>query len=286
MGIKLKLLFMTFAIILIKISFTGAVSVDSDFITFYPGEENRVSVTVENNENFDIEEVSMRLVLERVPFTSVGSNEKDLDKIRDGREESTTFNLRPSTDITPGDYNIPYEIRYYEENEDKQRVYNGSFGVRVSARTDLDFSAYPSENAIEGDRGQVNLEIINKGLGPIKSISVEVIPEGFELLGQEKIFVGSIDSDDTDIINFDVIFKSTNPLFNAKITYKDFDNAEQTQMIAIPFKVYTKEEAKSLGLVTQSLIGLYVGIIIVLIIAWIIFRSVRKRKRRNNKNKS
>ncbi len=52
----------TFALIfLFSISLAGALVVDADYITIYPGEEGRVSIEIENNENFDIEDVSIVL---------------------------------------------------------------------------------------------------------------------------------------------------------------------------------------------------------------------------------
>ncbi len=270
-----------------SLSFVSPIVVDSDFTTLYPGEEGKITLEIENNENFDIEDVSIRLILEEVPFTSVGSSEKDADDIREDKDEDVSFTLRPSTDIVPGDYNIPYEVTFYDEDDDETPLKKtGSFGIRVSARTDIDFSVYTSDNAIVGKNGEITFEIVNKGLGEIKSVLVEVFPQGYDLLSKEKIFIGSVDPDDTEIATFDVIFNSPTPVLKVDVNYKDFDNNEHSELVSLPFKVYTTEEATQLGLIGQGGVGTYIIIVIILIIVWIIYRQIKKRRRRNNKKKN
>lgn len=282
-------------IILFTISFASAVVVDADYITVFPGEEGRVVIEIENNENFDIEDVSIQIILATflpdqtpiaLPFTVVGSSEKDIDDIDEDDEDDVSFTLRPFFDIKPGDYNIPYRITYVNEDDnDEDFEQTGTFGLRVSAKTELDFAIDISGNAIVGEEGEISLEIINKGLGDIKSTSVEITPLGFELLSKKKIFIGTVDSDDFETANFDVIYQSTSATLSAIVTYKDFDNNPQTQVVNLPINIYTKEEALELGLIKQSRIGLYIGIAVVLIIIWFLYRRRRKKKRDKNKRK-
>ena len=259
------------------ISFASALIVDSDFVTLYPGQSGKVKVDVENTNNFDVEDVSVSLILSNVPFTVEGSSTEVIDNINNDDSESVSFNLRASSDIKPGDYNIPYEIVYNDEdgNQSKQ---NGSFGIRVSAKTDLDFVA-ETENNIIGQQGKINLEIVNRGLGQIKSVSVELNPQGFEAISTKKIFVGTIDPEDSDFVTYDVIFKSANPTASAIITYKDFDNKDQTQTVNLPIKAYTEDEAIQLGLIKKSNTGLYIGIVVLIIILWILWKIFRRKRK-------
>lgn len=282
-------------ILLISLPFISSVIVDADYITIFPGEEGRVVIEIENNEDFDIEDVSVQILLAIVlpdgthvplPFTMVGSSEKDIDDIDEDDDDTVSFTLRSSSDIEPGDYNIPYLIKYVNEDDrDEEFEQTGVFGLRVSAKTELDFSAEVRGNAIVGEEGQISLEIINEGLGEIKSVSVKINPQGFELLSKDKIFVGSIDADDTDIATFDVIYKSKNPILSTIVTYKDFDNNEQTQVVSLPIKVYTREEALELGIIKENRTGLYIGIAVFLIIAYIIYRRIKKRRKNKIKGR-
>ena len=272
-----------FFLLVLTMGFVAGIIVDSDYETIYPGESEEIILEIENNENFDIEDVSLALNLSYLPFTTIGSSEKDVDDIDEDDDEKVSFNLRASIDIIPGDYNIPYILKYVNaENDSEDLEKTGSFGLRVSAKTDLDFVVDVQDNAIVGEEGEISLEIINKGLGEIKSVSVQIFPQGFELLSKEKIFVGTINADDSDTATFDVIYKTTNPILSAKVEYKDFDNKDQTETVNLSFKVYTKEEALELGILKKPnyIIYLVIGI---LVIAYIIYRILKKRKRKKGR---
>ena len=123
-------------IVLISLNFISGLVIDSNYITIYPGEEGKVTIEIDNNENFDIEDVSVALELggkkifnefgvvvgetENLPFTVVGSSEKDVDDIDEDDDDRVSFTLRASTDITPGDYNIPYVVKYTNAEDEEE----------------------------------------------------------------------------------------------------------------------------------------------------------------------
>jgi hypothetical protein len=223
---------------------------------------------------------------EALPFTVIGNSEKDVDDIDENDEDTVKFTLRASTDIVPGDYSIPYILKYVNAEDNSENfTKEGGFGIRVSAKTDLDFSAETRGNAILGREGQISIEIVNKGLGEIKSVSIEIFPQGVELLSKEKIFVGTIDADDSDTATFDVIYKSKSPIISAEITYKDFDNNDQIETIDLPIKVYTEEQALELGLIQKSNTFIYTLVIAILIVAWLIYRRIRKRRKKKREGR-
>lgn len=268
----------------------NAVNVDADYITIYSGEQKNIKIDVENNENFDIEDVSIKLVLDDIPFTTIGSSEKEIDEIEEDKDESVTFTIKTSTDITPGDYNLPYIITFTNaEDENETYEKSGNFGIRVSAKTEIDFAVEArgetTEHGIVGERGRISLEVINKGFGNLKAVNVEIFPQGFELLSKESVYLGTINADDSDTVSFDVVFRSIEPKLSAKIDFKDFDNKEQLMTIEKPLKVYSKEQALELGLIQENKTQFYIGVVIVVIIIWIIFRKISKfrKKKRNNR---
>ena len=280
------------------IAFASAILVDANYITVYPGEEGKVSINVENNENFDIESVSVSLVLSTVsptgtvvsvPFAIIGSSTKDLDDLNEDDDDSASFTLRALNDAKPGDYNIPYVIKYKEAGDSTTLTNQGTFSIRVSAETDLDFGAdlkgASTDSAIVGQKGKITLEIINKGLGDLKSMSVDVTPQGYDLISQKKVFVGTISAEDSDSVSFDVLFTGKNPTLNAVVTFKDSENQEQTKTITIPLKAYTREEALQLGLIKKSRTGLYITIVVALIIIWYVWRRISKARKRRAKER-
>lgn len=277
---NLKKILIGIFLLVSTIGFTSAVVVDSNYLILYPGEEGRITMEIENNENFDIEDVSISLILSEVPFTSVGSSERGVDDIDEDDDERVTFTIRSSTDIKPGDYDIPYSLSYVNAQNDTVTLEKtGSFGIRVTAKTEIDFSVEIRGNAIVGEEGRVSLEVVNRGLGEIKSVSIKIFPNGFELLSKDTVFIGTVDADDTDIASFDIVYKSTNPSLSARIEYKDFDNKDFTETVNLPFKVYTKKQAIELGLIQKSNTPRNVGIVVVVLVIWFSWKGIKKRKR-------
>lgn len=276
-------------ILVLTLNIISSVNVQSVSVDkLYPGKAGKVIIDVENNIGDDVEDVSFTLNINQQAtpgFSTQGTSEKSQDSINDGDQESFSFALKVGNDVKPGDYNIPYTIKYKNTDTEEIVTKTGSFGVSVGAQTELDFSV-ETKDAIVGKQGKVTLEIINSGLGEIKSVSVDINPEGFEVLSKEKVFVGTVNAEDSDIVTWDVLFEDDNPTLNAVITYKDFDNSDQTKSISLPVKVYTQEEALKAGLIKKSKVGIYFGIFIALILIWIIYRQLKKRnrKKRNSEN--
>src|SRR3989344_1858766 len=219
-----SILFLVLTLNLISAVIVESVSADK----FYPGQTGKVSISLENNLEDDTQEVSFALNLnsQTTPgFTTQGASEKSQDEIQEGDSESFSFAIKVGNDVKPGDYNILYTIKYTNSVTDETFTKTGSFGVSVGAETELDF-AVETKDAIIGRQGKVSLEIINEGLGEIKAVSVDIDPKGFEVTSKEKVFVGTVNAEDSDIVTWDVIFKDDNPTLNAVITYKDFDNKE------------------------------------------------------------
>jgi hypothetical protein len=154
----------------------------------------------------------------------------------------------------------------------------GSIGLTVRAQPQISFSV-DAETPVIGSEGKINLKIINKGFADARFVSIKIIPSGYTVLSEEEIYIGTVDSDDFETAVFDVIFKKQNPDFNAIFEYTDFDNQKKTQQISLPIKVYTKEKALELGIIKKSNTFFYMVLTAGIIILWIIFRSIRKRKR-------
>ncbi|MFH1365063.1 MAG: hypothetical protein ABIH28_00570 [archaeon] len=278
-----KQILTTIFAIFISLSFISALSINADYTSIYPGEEGKVNVDIKNNNNFDTESVSIELNLGDVPFIAVGSSEKNIDEIDEGDKENVLFTLKPSTGITPGDYEIPYTLTYLNMDTDDVVTKTGSFGLRVNAKTELDFIIESKTNVI-GEKGKISLKIINKGLGEVKFVSVKIFPQGYDLLSTDTIYIGNIASDDSDTASFDVFFNTLSPSIYAKVTYKDLDNKDQSKIVTLPVNVYTQEKALELGIIQKSNTSLYGGIIILLIIIWIVYRKIKKRNKKNNRS--
>lgn len=266
----------------LSLNLISAISVNADYISLYPGEEGRIGIELKNNNNFDTEFVSLALNLEKIPFITVGSSEKSIDELDEDDKEKIVFNIKPSTSISPGDYEIPYVLKYTNSDTNVVFTKTGSFGIKINAKTELDFSVVTNNNILN-QKGKITLKIINKGLGEVKFVSVQIFPQGYELLSSDTIYVGNIASDDSDSVSFDVFFKTLSPSMYAKVNYKDLDNKDQLKTINIPINVYTQEKAIELGLIKKSNNLLYLGIVLFLLVLWFVYRKIKKRNKKNGR---
>ncbi len=278
MTLQTKLLTLSIFTILFSLSFASAVIIDSVSIgKLYPSQSTSLSVSIKNTLNDDVEDVSLVLNLDGTKFTTIGGSEDSEDEIREGRSETFNFVIKTSSDITPGDYNIPYTITYTDIN-DEEKTKKGSLGVTVSAKTEINYGVEVKDNIVEGN-GKISLKIINSGLGEIKFVSVKIISsDGFEILSNNEDYIGTINSDDFELATFDVFYKKTGASITALVKYKDFDNKDQSETITLPVQVYSREKALEIGLIKRNKTWIYV-VIITLIIIWFVYRKIKKRRK-------
>lgn len=265
--------------VLSLISLTSAIileNVEADKI--YPGQSASVSVSLKNNLNEDAEDVSLILNLGETQFTTSGSNEDSQDKVKEGKSEEFNFVLKASSEIKPGDYQIPYKILYTYEDEKKEK--SGSFGIFVSAKTELSYIVETEKNVV-GERGKVSLKIINSGLGDVRFVNVKISGIGFDLISNNEDYIGTVSSDDFEKASFDVIFKSENARLNAVVEYKDLENLNKIQNVDLDFKVYSREKGYELGIIQKSNAWIY-GVVILVIIVWFVYRGIKKRRKKKN----
>ncbi|MEK6927602.1 MAG: hypothetical protein AABX11_04155 [Nanoarchaeota archaeon] len=252
-------------------------SVDSD--TIAPGQEGNVKITIKNNLDYDIEDVSFALDFSSalLPLSSKGSSEETISDISEDDKESVTFTIRADSSAKVGDYKVPFTITYLTSNN-SIKVQTGTIGVRVSASPNLDFSA-SVDSPVIGEKTKLSLKLLNKGLGEAKFVSISLTPEGYTLLSDNSEFISSIDSNDFDTASFDIILKSKSATLSGTVEYRDLDNKVYTESINLSLTVYSKDEAIKNGIITKSNTSFYVLLILILLVIWFIWRAIKKRNR-------
>lgn len=241
-----------------------------------PGKESSIIVSIKNTFNEDVEDLSFGFLFTGTNFIAVGGSEESTDELREGRDEDFSFRIKPSYDVKPGDYEIPYEISYTQDDE--RFVKKGSIGVHVAGVPEIRTSV-EVVTPVVGMNDQLTLRIINDGLADARFVSVSVAGEGMTLLSDEEVYIGSVDSDDFETATFDVRYVRERAVLVATISYRDIDNNRLTEEARLPVTVYTREEAISRGIITQSYVPYYIGFVIVLIVIWFVWRTIRKRRR-------
>jgi len=251
-------------------------SVDAE--NFSPGEEQEISLKVKNTIDKNVEEVSVDLDISETPFVIMSAEE--VDEVDEDDTETLDVMLKVSNNARAGDYSISYTLTYTIEGESDSIEKEGTFTLTIEANPELSYSVNV-ENPIIGNKGKIKFTIVNKGLGDAKFVNIKINPQGYTLLSANNDYVGTIGSDDFETMNLDVIFKEANPVLNAEIEYRDFDNQKITQSVTLPVKIYSNEEALSLGIIQKNNTVLYIFIGIACLGSWFIIRKIRKKKRQN-----
>lgn len=252
-------------------------SVDADNIA--PGQEGNVDITIKNNMDFDVEDVSFALVFDSptLPLSPKGTSEETIDSLNEDEKDSVSFTLRADSNAKVGDYKIPFVLTYSNGTKTFSPQ-QGTIGIRISGSPSLDFSASTTTPVI-GQKGKITLKLLNKGLGEAKFISVKVNPSGYTLLSEDNVFISSIDSNDFDSVSFDIVLKSKSASLSGTVEYRDSDNKVITKNFDLPLKVYTQDEAIKNGIISKSNTFTYILVIVVLVIIWFVWRSIRKKNR-------
>ena len=184
---KLTALVMLVLLVLIM-PFSYALNVQSvGSENFSPGQEGNVRIEIENTLSDTITDVGVELKLSGLPFVSVGSSQESTDEIDEDDEETFNFVMRAAFDAKPGDYEIPYMIKYNVDNNEK--TINGTFGVRVEAQPVLEISANV-ETPVIGQQTKLTIKIVNTGFADARFVSIKISPKGYTLLSENNEYIG------------------------------------------------------------------------------------------------
>lgn len=273
--------------ILISVSLNSCLVIDSvimDSQGIKPGEVADIEMGLRNNGGEDVEDVSVFLDLKDVdlaPFDS--SSEFGIDEIREDRTRYARFKIIALDSAKPGTYKIPIRISYKEEGVEK--IKDSLISIKVHSEPVLGVVA--EENLLlKGEDNIVSIMIINKGLSDAKFLEVEVGSGKFSLLSSKKVYVGDVDSDDFDTVDFNVFFKSSvsdRVSFPITLKYQDVFNNDYEEGFDVFLKVYSRERAEELGLIEKGYVGQIISGVIILIVLWFVYRWWRKRKKNKKK---
>jgi hypothetical protein len=266
---------------------------------FVPGQSGSLTITLKNMADSVLKEIKTKLEVSTTnvlttsvattdyPFTPIGStNEKTIGLLEAKESVDIEFNLVADPDAEANIYKVPLTIKYSDElgtNYTKNLI----IGLIIGGEPDLAINLDDSTITSSGAKGTVTIKFVNKGTNDVKFCYVKLREsDEYEILSPSEDYIGSIDSDDYETVDFDlyVSSKESEIFLPLTVEYKDANNKEYTEEIKIPLKLYSSSEAKKYGVKKGNSA---VGIIIILIIvgAGLFFYIRKKRKTKKEKNK-
>lgn len=240
--------------------------------TVQPGEEVDIKIHLENVGRDDIKNIVVSIDLSDLPFAPIrSSSEKIIEKIKDGEEETVSFDLEALSNVKPGTYKIPVTISY--ENTTKVSL------ISIKVNTDASIQAIleSSDLVLVNKEGKVTIKFVNDGLTQVKFLKVTLLEDdGYNSLSPNSLYIGEIDSGDFETEEFTILPNKNNPKLFLELEYRDENNKNFTETQDIELTVYTEEQAKELGLVKE---GHMFSWILVAIVTGMVISLVFKRKR-------
>ena len=269
---------------MLLVSAISVTSVSSSPEEVVPGEIVEVSIEIENIFEEDMFNLNVKLDLSGdVPFAPYqSSSEKFLDKLREGNKERFTFKLIVLPETSSGIYKIPVMIDYEDKYQNKSSKAE-LISLIVNSKPELKVSLESSEVIIKDKENTFLVKVVNSGLADVKFLYIKVNDvSGLSFLSDKEPYLGDINSDDFDSAKFTAfVNENAANTINLIVTlvFKDATNKEFTETKTISLKTYSLKEAQNLGLVKKPNYVTYI-VIVVLIIGFIIYRKLKKRKKR------
>lgn len=184
-------------------------------------------------------------------------------------------------DLKPGYYIQEFKIKTKNEKGEEKIPIKFDLGLEIKYNPDLSIflSAKPTPLSIDQEH-TLTVLVSNIGLSDIKSLIVEVVPDGwFEFLDvQNQQYIGSLIQDDFSSVQFKIKTKNEVGTKKLKIRLKFLDNYNKEHIVTkeVPISIYNKKEEKD-----ENFILIAAGIVALGLLIW--FFKLRKRKEKDAK---
>ena len=195
---------------------------------------------------------------------------------------SVDFDLFVDPDAESKIYKVPLRLQY---SDLLRKNYSKTLTVALVVGDEPDLSIYVDSSTIytAGNTGEITVKIVNKGLTNIKFLNVNLDKaSGYRLLSADNVYIGNIDSDDYETVDFKLSVEDTaskSLVLPLSIEYKDANNKNYKSKVNLELPLYTSSEARKLGLVQSSNSSIFIIVIIVAIVGFFGYRIWRKRKK-------
>lgn len=254
--------------------------VESNPVEFEPGQIGQMSIELENIASIALKDITVKLDLSSadIPFVPVNSTiEKRIQRIAVGGKQTVVFDIATSADAQSKRYKIPLKLTYNDDlgnNYSKETIVS----LTVASKPNI-MTVYEKTGLIKNEaKNAVTLSIINKGLSQVKFMTAKLDPSGgYTLLSPADVYIGNINSDDSETAEFDLYINTTASKISLPliVTYRDISERTYTEKFIVSVDVYTKELAIKYGLEKQTSVDPVLIAILGLAGLYIIYKLIR-----------
>jgi hypothetical protein len=215
-----------------------------------------------------------------LPFTPIGQGvTQTIMNIEPGKKGTVSFPLSANADAKSMAYKLPVVINYIDSGgRNVSRV--EIVGITVNAEPEI--ITYIDKNDIVDEKtpGEVVIRFVNKGRSDIKFFTATMQEtDKYMVITSPTQYVGGINSDDYETASWKLKLKSAQSSLDLPlvVSYEDANGKKYSTGLTVPLAIRTPAE---LGQSTNNGMQYLVGIVIVVVVAILIFRSRKSRKKR------
>lgn len=241
-----------------------------------PGQETTIELTLKNvgssnaiNILAGIQEdrtvTAGGVVVERQIYP-VGNSFAYIDALAPNESKTISLTLSANSKAESKTYTVPITLQWQDENRTDSSL-TRYLGLRVVGEPSFDAiidSVKPL--AYPGGNPEVSITLFNAGIAEAQNIVVELSTTA-GILDKDKIFIGTLDADDSDSFKTKIeISKDLKPgiyPINAKIVYKNSGLESRELIKIVNLRVVSQEESKTDGSTSSNPIVLIAAIIII-----------------------
>ena len=259
-----------------------------------PGNYVSLWVSVQNWGNDDLRDVCLRIKPEFPFYLDPWDNGIECIGILGAfKDKEIEFKLKVDEGAIEGDNTI--DIVWCDDSkcQTEYKTKTVTINVKTGGSPDMLTILEDSDVFLPNSKGEATMGIINKGKLDIKFMTVTLQPsEDYEILSPDKLYIGELDSDDSDSAEFTLYMNAGKKLMGVEIItlpvkfeYSDANYKQYTEQRNIPLKVYSSTDAKKYGLVqTSSGVMYFVGLMIFIAIGYFGWKWWKKRNKKTHKS--
>jgi uncharacterized repeat protein (TIGR01451 family) len=242
-----------------------------------PGSEGILTVKIRNAGDTEIKDVRVTVTPPSgISFLDDVSKRK-IATMASGGTQELSFNLIVSPAMAEGVYSSYISVDYLNKiGQEKQD--NDTFAIIIKSQPKLFVKIDESEIYKGNGIGDVTVTFVNNDIADIKFLTVELQEsENYDIVSTNKMYIGDLDSDDFESVDFTMRLLNEKDFITLplKITYKDALNNDYSQDVNVDLRV---RDASDLGNGGLSTTIIFIIIIAIIIVAWLIWRSIKKKK--------
>ncbi len=215
-----------------------------------PGQTFQVTLKLRNAGRIGVKNLDVGIDLPEGTFSTIGTGaKKRIDYIAAGETETISFQMASDTGTAVKVYSIPVSLSYQDE---RNKQYNDSakISIVVNAKPEISLTVDSTKFRSKTSPGTVTLKIVNKGIVNMKYVSVKLIetPDYDVLSSTNEAYVGNLDSDDFETVDFTIKPKIAEPRLKVQLEFKDPYNIDFKESYDLPLRIITAKELGNGGM--------------------------------------